>query len=372
MSEEHKCGGKFPTDGPFPTPPVHTRTNEKQQEHKRTSRGRAGHQPGLSSKPDIDTRAHGSQTAPGTEGPAAQERARGPRLRSLAPRRRAPPCRPLLGPEPEPERPPLSCLHPRDDSPLAGRHSHPAAATTRGRRPALPAPLFLPLLRLGPLAAARARARLPVGRGRGAREERRHVRGAPGPESRRVEGTGREQWRAAHGKGYTLRRCPISWMRLAACWRYESSMSASTPQRRLGVFSSCSRVKNQREEAPRPDAMTLPPRPPPSPPGSRTPSQGRAAPPRSARPGPRAAPFHPRRRRARAQGPSYRLALVVCFLSFPAPAAPGVQTHNAPRRLSFRDTGSGGRQKGKVGAMHAGSRIGGVKGRGGGYGKRLP
>lgn len=159
-------------------------------------------------------------------------------------------------------------------------------------RPACPAPRFRP-----PLAAARARAGLPLGRGRGAREERRHVRGAPGPETRRGVGTGREQWRARHRKGYTLRRCPISWIRLAACWRYDSSMSASTPQRRLGVFSSCSRVKNQREEAPRPDAMTLPP--PPAPSAAPLPSRLADSSPRprgpahSARPRPRAASFHP-------------------------------------------------------------------------------
>ncbi|XP_020930962.1 actin cytoskeleton-regulatory complex protein pan1-like [Sus scrofa] len=73
-------------------------------------------------------------------------------------------------------------------------------------------------------------------------------------------------------------------MRLAACWRYESSLSASTPQRRLGVFSSCSRVKNQREEAPRPDAMTLPPPPAPSP--TPPPFPARGLPAKAARPRP--------------------------------------------------------------------------------------
>lgn len=89
-------------------------------------------------------------------------------------------------------------------------------------------------------------------------------------------------------------------MRLAACWRHESSLSASTPQRRLGVFSSCSRVKNQREEAPRPDAMTLPP--PPAPSFTPRPSRladsppRRATPPHSARRRPRTALFHHRPR----------------------------------------------------------------------------
>lgn len=159
----------------------------------------------------------------------------------------------------------------------------------------------------------------------------------------------------------------MSWMRLAACWRYESSLSASTPQRRLGVFSSCSRVKNQREEAPRPDAMTLPPppapSPTPSPPGSRTPRQGRATPPHSARRRPRTAPFHPRLRPCACAGAALP-ARPSLFLSFSCPRSRShARDHNAPRRLSSggaRRWGSAGKEK--VGAMHAGSRTGGAKG----------
>lgn len=171
-------------------------------------------------------------------------------------------------------------------------------------------------------------------------QPRRHVRGTPGPATGPVaRGPGRERQRAENRKGYTLRRCPMSWMRLAACWRHESSSSASTPQRRLGVFSSCSRVKNQREEALRPDAMTLPPPPAPSPapapPGSRTPRQGSAAPPHCARRRPRTAPCRPRRRPCAcarpAAPPRAGLSLSVSGLG----PRSGARDHNAPRRLSF-------------------------------------
>lgn len=54
------------------------------------------------------------------------------------------------------------------------------------------------------------------------------------------------QGRRPRPQGYTLRRCPMSWSRLAACWRWESSLSGSMPKRRDGLFSSCSRVKYHR------------------------------------------------------------------------------------------------------------------------------
>lgn len=42
--------------------------------------------------------------------------------------------------------------------------------------------------------------------------------------------------------GYTESLWPMSWMRFAACWRYESSLSLSIPCLRLGVFKICSFV----------------------------------------------------------------------------------------------------------------------------------
>ncbi len=59
-------------------------------------------------------------------------------------------------------------------------------------------------------------------------------------------------------EGYTFNLWPMSWIRLAACCRYESSRSGSTPQRRDGVFSSCSRVKSHLPE-PRCTAAIIPP-----------------------------------------------------------------------------------------------------------------
>lgn len=44
-------------------------------------------------------------------------------------------------------------------------------------------------------------------------------------------------------KGYTCNRCPISWIKLAACCLYDSSLSVSKPNLLLGVFASCSFVK---------------------------------------------------------------------------------------------------------------------------------
>ena len=57
--------------------------------------------------------------------------------------------------------------------------------------------------------------------------------------------------------GYTLRRCPMSCSRLAACWRYESSLSGSRPARREGLRSNCSRLKYQRRAAPPPAEASM-------------------------------------------------------------------------------------------------------------------
>lgn len=152
--------------------------------------------------------------------------------------------------------------------PLAGRqcrspphHALPGTGYTT-RTPDLPSPTHPLFLGLATAALGHVFCASLFPEARSRQRRRRHVRGTLGPVTGERD-RGERDAGPQPGKGYTLRRCPMSWMRLAACWRCDSSSSASTPQRRLGVFSSCSRVKNQREEAPRPDAMTLPPPPAP-------------------------------------------------------------------------------------------------------------
>lgn len=243
------------------------------------------------------------QGAPKVRDPPSHRRGEARPRRTLEPR--GPPALlPLHPSSSDHGRPPLPCEDPRDSARPPRRSPPPPpprAAPNRlhnaASRPAFPgcSPRLLPRPPAASRARARARARARLsptaspGPCRAGPRRWRHVRGAAGPAAGEQRGgTGRERRRPGNRKGYTLRRCPMSWMRLAACWRYESSLSASTPQRRLGVFSSCSRVKNQREEAPRPDAMTLPPPPAPSP--APLPSRLADSPPRPRDPAPLRSP----------------------------------------------------------------------------------
>lgn len=58
-------------------------------------------------------------------------------------------------------------------------------------------------------------------------------------------------------EGYTFSLWPMSWIRFAACCRQDSSLSGSIPERRDGVVSSCSRVKNHLDDDPRHAAITV-------------------------------------------------------------------------------------------------------------------